>query len=332
MRNDNVARYAPYASDHLETTDAGAEGGVAWLDARLRGGGAISVAARHALSAGRLTATEHEGARLWRHGAVDLRAGRAVVVETVAALDWAPPRGPACARSLLADAPGFEALRREQRHAWAERRRRQDVEMEEAGRTLRFHALQTMQTLSLHTAALDVGIPARGRHGEGCRGHVFWDELFVMPVLATREPDVARAALLYRHRRLDAARRAARETGLRGAAFPRHSAGTGREVTPSHQLDLLTGGWMPDDTHLQRHVGAAVTRDVRIYVDATGDEAFLAGPGAEMIREVARMFASLAREAPDGRFDVRGVMSPTGTRPAARTPTSRASPTTPTPT
>ena len=312
VRNDNVARYAPYASDHLETTDAGAEGDVAWLDARLRGGGgAISVAARHALSAGRLTETAREGARLWRRGTVDLRAGEAVVVETVAALDWAPPGGRACARSLLAGAPGFEALRREQERAWARRWRRQDVEMEgEAGRTLRFHAFQLMQTLSPRTAALDVGIPARGWHGEAYRGHVFWDELFVMPVLATREPDVARAALLYRHRRLDAARRAAREAGLRGAMFPWRSAGTGREVTPSHQLNLLTGGWMPDHTHLQRHVGAAIARDVRAYVDATGDEGFLAGPGAEMICEVARMFASRAREAPDGGFDIRGVMGP----------------------
>ena len=39
-----------------------------------------------------------------------------------------------------------------------------------------------------HTIDLDVGVPARGLHGEAYRGHVFWDELFVFPFLNLRCP------------------------------------------------------------------------------------------------------------------------------------------------
>ncbi|MFI8264549.1 hypothetical protein [Streptomyces sp. NPDC085665] len=40
-------------------------------------------------------------------------------------------------------------------------------------------------------------------------GHVFWDEVFVLPYLALHVPETARAVLMYRHRRLPAAREAA---------------------------------------------------------------------------------------------------------------------------
>ncbi|WP_448700442.1 hypothetical protein [Streptomyces avidinii] len=64
----------------------------------------------------------------------------------------------------------------------------------EAGRILRLHAFHVLQTLSPHTAELDVGVPARGLHGEAYRGHVFWDELFVTPYLTLHLPEVARRA------------------------------------------------------------------------------------------------------------------------------------------
>ena len=45
-----------------------------------------------------------------------------------------------------------------------------------------------------HSVDLDVGIPARGLHGEAYRGHVFWDEMFVFPYLTLRMPDLSRSA------------------------------------------------------------------------------------------------------------------------------------------
>ena len=60
---------------------------------------------------------------------------------------------------------------------------------------------------------MDAGVPARGLHGEAYRGHIFWDELFILPYLNFHFPEISRELLLYRYRRLDAARRLARDGG-----------------------------------------------------------------------------------------------------------------------
>ena len=52
-----------------------------------------------------------------------------------------------------------------------------------------FHLLQTV---SNNSVGLDVGVPARGLHGEAYRGHIFWDELFVFPFLSLRLPAARR--------------------------------------------------------------------------------------------------------------------------------------------
>ena len=120
---------------------------------------------------------------------------------------------------------------------------------------LNLHVFHLLQTLTTHTAELDAGVPARGLHGEGYRGHIFWDELFVLPVLNSRLPAVARELIDYRWRRLGTARDAARKAGLRGALFPWQSGSDGTEQTPKFLFNKLSGHWMPDYSHLQRHVG-----------------------------------------------------------------------------
>jgi alpha,alpha-trehalase len=67
---------------------------------------------------------------------------------------------------------------------------------------------------------LDAGLGARRLHGEGYEGHVFWDEMFVLPVLNFRFPEISRAILGCRCRRLTEARRIARQAGESGARFP----------------------------------------------------------------------------------------------------------------
>jgi trehalose/maltose hydrolase-like predicted phosphorylase len=80
---------------------------------------------------------------------------------------------------------------------------------------------------------LDAGIAARGLHREGYRGHVFWDEAFVYPLLTLRRPQLTRDLLAYRYRRLDAARAAARAAGMPVAIFPWQSGSDGRDETPT---------------------------------------------------------------------------------------------------
>ncbi len=94
---------------------------------------------------------------------------------------------PAYAASRAAvRAPGFANLLDKHVLAWHDLWRRFGITIEEGeertGRIVNLHVFHLLQTLSPHTAALDVGVPARGLHGEAYRGHVFWDELFVLPV------------------------------------------------------------------------------------------------------------------------------------------------------
>jgi len=171
-----------------------------------------------------------------------------------------------------------------------------------------FHVLQTVAAVD---ADLDAGVPARGLHGEGYRGHVFWDEMFVYPVLTLHRPDLSRALLGYRYRRLGEARSAARTAGFEGAMFPWQSGIDGREVTPTELYNPLNQLWMPDNSQRQRHVGLAIAYSVWHHYQSTGDTEFLLRQGAELLLEVARFFASLTSydKAAD-RYDIEGVMGP----------------------
>ena len=178
-------------------------------------------------------------------------------------------------------------------------------------RLLRLHTSHLLQVCSRHTADLDAGVPARGLNGEAYRGHVFWDELFVLPFLSLRMPEVARGLLMYRYRRLPEARALAAEAGHRGAMFPWQSGSEGTEETQQVHLNPLSGRWDEDLSHRQRHVGAAIFYDVWHHVRATGDQAFLRDHGAEMLLEIARFWSSIAHLDPEReRYEIHGVMGP----------------------
>ncbi|MFF2406759.1 glycoside hydrolase family 65 protein [Streptomyces sp. NPDC058092] len=209
-------------------------------------------------------------------------------------------------------APDFAQLLSSHRQAWADLwgQVRLDVPGE-AGRVLRLHLFHVLQTLSPHTAGLDVGVPARGLHGEAYRGHVFWDELFVLPFLNLHLPEVSRGLLDYRYRRLPAACRAAREAGRAGAMYPWQSAADGREETQELHLNPHSGRWLPDRSRLQHHVGSAVAYNVWQYCQATGDTEYLYSRGAEMLLQIARFWAdSAAWDESLARYRIRGVVGP----------------------
>jgi len=211
-------------------------------------------------------------------------------------------------------ADSFGQLHERHRSAWDRLWERFEITISGSERTqllLRLHVFHLLQSLSTHTIDLDVGVPARGLHGEAYRGHVFWDELFVFPLLNYRLPILTRSLLEYRHRRLRAARWAAREQGYRGALFPWQSGSDGREETQRLHLNPRSGRWLPDHSHLQRHVNLAIAYNVWQYFQVTGDLAFLRYHGAEMIVEIARLFSSLATYQPAReRYDILGVVGP----------------------
>ena len=250
---------------------------------------------------------------------VDLAEGEPLtVLKTVAVAssrDHAIASPLTAARAALARSPGsFAALQAEHEAAWTVLLQPFVIELDASSQAqliLNLHVFHLLQTLTTHTAELDAGVPARGLHGEGYRGHVFWDELFVLPLLNSRLPSLARELIDYRWRRLGAARDAARAAGLKGALYPWQSGGDGTEQTPKLLFNRLSGHWMQDYSRLQRHVGLAVAYNAWQYFEATQDRGWLTGHGAEIIVDVARLFASMADFDPEeDRFHLRGVMGP----------------------
>lgn len=322
VANTGVARYREMDGKHLRVTGARAvDPDTRLLTARtVQSAITVAVAARTRLSRPGVVG-EPAGTVL----AFDLpvQAGRPVAVEKVIALvtsrDVAVSEPATAAIECLADASTFDELLVEHELAWEQLWRRFRVELTdgtavttaEVLRNLRLGVFHVLQTTSPHNLDLDAGIPARGLHGEAYRGHVFWDELFVLPFLSLRLPGLSRALLRYRTRRLDAARRAARAAGHAGAMYPWQSGSDGREESQRMHLNPRSGRWLPDTSHLQRHVGLAVAHNIWQYYQATGDLEFLADHGAETLLEIARFFAGLAgHDAARDRFRICGVMGP----------------------
>lgn len=255
----------------------------------------------------------------YRQFALRLRDGVPVRVTKTAAYATSRDRAVSSARTgavaALERAPRtFDELLAEHTAAWERIRRLFTVRLDAAADVqpvLNLHVFHVLQTLAPFVEELDVGVPARGLHGEGYRGHVFWDELFVLPLITSRIPAVARSLLAYRWRRLPAARRAAAEAGLEGALFPWQSGSDGREETPRWIFNRRSGHWIRDVSRLQRHVGLAVGFSAWQYFEATQDRFWLLRHGAELVVEVARLFASMAEhDAGADRFHLRGVMGP----------------------
>mgnify|MGYP003375781251 FL=1 len=212
-------------------------------------------------------------------------------------------------------AGGFDDLLLGHERAWDALWTRSDIQFHAgdhwADTVLALHIFQMHQSFTAHSTDRDVGVPARGWHGEAYRGHIFWDELFVLPLFDYQFPDRARAAIRYRHRRLPEARRAAAEEGRRGAMFPWQSGSTGREENQQWHLNPRSGRWLADVTHLQRHIGLAIAFNVWHHWKVTADDEFLHDVGAELLLSIADFFADLARWDPDReRYVIEGVLGP----------------------
>jgi beta-phosphoglucomutase family hydrolase len=181
----------------------------------------------------------------------------------------------------------------------------------EAQRLLRLHLFHMMVTASPHHAGLDSGIPPRGLHGEAYRGHIFWDELYILPLFNLHFPEVVKSVLMYRYRRLDAARAYASDYGYKGAMFPWQSGSDGREETQIIHLNPLSGEWGDDYSSLQRHISLAIAFNVWSYYQATGDLVFMEQYGAELMLDIARFWASKSElDKEDGRYHIDRVMGP----------------------
>jgi len=208
----------------------------------------------------------------------------------------------------------FSELKSSSAKSWHKIWKRIDIKIEGdrlAQKLLRLHLYHLMVSLSPNNVKYDASITARGLHGEAYRGHIFWDELFILPLYNIQFPEVAKSALIYRHKRLNAARRYAKEYGYHGAMFPWQSGSDGREETQVVHLNPVTGKWGPDFSSFQRHVSLAIAYNTWQYFHVTEDWEFMENYGAEMFLEICRFWASKAEfDINSGKYSIKNVMGP----------------------
>ena len=326
VSNSGVARYRGLASHHLVPIDARAEGSEITLlevetsQSHIR----VAEAARtRLLRAGEVgapaTTVIQEQAYIGLEISSDVSQGKEITVEKVTTLYTSREPGVSDpvleAGTEVVRLSGFDELLDEHALRWEELWDLCSLELEDeedrVPTELRLHIFHLLANISEHSGDIDAGIPARGLAGEAYRGHVFWDALFVFPFLNLHLPDLSRALIRYRYRRLNSARWAARDAGFGGAMYPWQSGSNGAELTPTVHLNPRSGHWMPDNSRLQRHINAAIAYDVWLYHQATNDIEFLALCGAEMFIEIARFWASIATyDSARDRYVIRGVVGP----------------------
>ncbi|MCL7488229.1 MAG: trehalose-phosphatase [Desulfobulbaceae bacterium] len=327
ISNTLVARYRQLNNDHLIAGNQGTadKGKIIWLQVETRQSHIrISTACRTRFSVSRKTVAPelriiNEAGYIGQEAAIAVHEGETLRIEKTASYyhsrDNAISESSEAAQHEVAQAADFETMLKEHQRAWQHLWQRCGINLEAANsrvsQILNLHIFHLLQTVSVHSIDQDVGIPPRGLHGEAYRGLIMWDELFVFPFLNLRIPDLTRALLHYRYRRLPQAKRAARDAGFSGVIFPWQSGSNGREEAQTLHLNPESGHWVPDNTHLQRHINIAVAYNVWLYYQVTGDLDFMSFYGAEMIIEIARFWADIAcyNELLD-RYEIKGVMGP----------------------
>jgi len=236
----------------------------------------------------------------------DLAAGETLELERLVA--WVDGDAVSTAQVLAEATAEVEAARAAGRDALLDEQRRwcagfwQDADVRVEGQpavqqAVRFNLFQLAQAAA---RADGRGVSAKGVSGSGYSGHYFWDtEVYVLPFLANVLPRAAKGVLELRHAMLPAARRRAEVMSVTGALFPWRTI-NGEEAS----------AYYPAGT-AQYHIDADIAYAVLRYARVTGDEAFLAGPGTELLVETARMWRSLGFFGCDPeRFHVHSVTGP----------------------
>lgn len=198
---------------------------------------------------------------------------------------------------------------------WADYWNRADIQISGPGfdqLAIRFAIFHLLQMAPRHDHR--VSIAAKGLSGEAYRGHVFWDtEIYMLPFFIYSFPEIAKNLLLYRYHTLPGAKRKASAEGFKGAMYAWESADTGDETTPElGGIDLVTRKPIAILCGKQeQHITADVAYGVWAYYQATRDEEFLSGYGAEILALTARFWASrVSYNSQVNCFEIKDVIGP----------------------
>lgn len=322
--NEGVDRYKDLNQNHLKPFEEGVMGShIHVVVETVQSGIIIAEAVAH-----RVFLEEHElileprtsvsPSCVSQEFSYDVIQGQSITLEKIVAIYTSKPDDTEFplkeAQRLLGSPVRYIEVVIASQQAWSKLWAKIDVQVDGSRldqKLLRLHLYHLMVSASPHNHKIDASFTARGLHGEAYRGHIFWDELFILPIYNIHLPETARATLMYRYRRLEKAREYAAKYGYKGAMFPWQSGSDGREETQILHLNPLTGDWGDDYSSLQRHVSLAIAYNIWQYVHITGDFEFMMKFGAEVFFDICRFWASKAQlDTSTGRYHIAEVMGP----------------------
>lgn len=323
-KNDGVDRYKELNQKHTQPIEQGGAGNVTYIAAKtVQSGITIALAAKlETFFDNRPLATDfvikHEEGWVNTYIKASVKKEQTFRIEKLVSicnsLDKKTKKPTEFVRKDVISIQSFDTMFAESIKAWSKVWNKADITIvgdRLAQKLVRLHIYHSMVTTSSHSTSIDFGIPARGLHGEAYRGHIFWDELFILPFYCMHFPEVTKSVLLYRYRRLDAAREYAKQHGYSGAMFPWQSGSSGKEETQTVHLNPVSGMWGDDYSSLQRHISIAIAYNIWMYFNVTHDVSFLNTNGGELFLEICRFWASKTkRNKLTGRFEIDEVMGP----------------------
>ena len=189
---------------------------------------------------------------------------------------------------------GYQGVINTHALAWQKKWEIADIKIEHdeiAQKSLRFNIFHLIQCANPEDER--ISIPAKGLHGEGYKGHIFWDtEIYMLPFFIYTDHKAARALLMYRYNMLDGARKNAKLNGYRGAQFPWESTDDGTETIPKEVGNPFDKTFRVYEGEEEHHVIADIAYAVDHYYQATQDKEFMLNYGLEILFETARFWAS----------------------------------------
>ncbi|WP_192820607.1 glycoside hydrolase family 65 protein [Rufibacter sp. LB8] len=199
---------------------------------------------------------------------------------------------------------GFEQLLQEQAAAWAAKWEESDIVIEgdaAAQQGIRFNIFQLNQTYTGEDERLNIG--PKGFTGEKYGGTTYWDtEAYCLPFyLATADPQVARNLLIYRYKHLPKAIENAEKLGFTGGAalYPMVTI-NGEECHNEWEI-----------TFEEIHRNGAIAHAIHDYIRYTGDDAYLAEFGLEVLVAISRFWAQRVNwSAAKNQYVMLGVTGP----------------------
>ncbi|MDZ4767878.1 MAG: beta-phosphoglucomutase [Chloroflexota bacterium] len=226
--------------------------------------------------------------------------------------DGADPLASACDAAARAAAIGYDALLADHESEWATYWDTSDIVIDgddECQLATRFTTYHILIAAPRHDENASIG--AKTLSGMGYKGHVFWDtELFALPPLTLAHPRIAKNLLMYRYNRLSGARHKATANGYEGAMFPWESTDTGEETTPQWSDPQPDGSririWTGDN---EQHISTDIAYAARQYWQWTGDDAWFARYGAELVLDTAVFWGSRVEDKGD-RYEISQQIGP----------------------